>query len=146
MHFAAAGEKVKDRCRVLLTCNMTGEIKMKPLLICKSKSQKCFKRVQNLPPDYASNTSSSMTASVLEDYMCSWARERKNYTSFRQLPSLSTPYLQYTELVLLSLGSMSLIQSLDPGKYKKSDVRWNFIGQYKTNVDSRCTSYDDCLE
>jgi hypothetical protein len=45
---ACAGKKVKDRSTVLLTCSMTGTVKMKPLVIGKSKSPRFFKEVKNL--------------------------------------------------------------------------------------------------
>jgi hypothetical protein len=63
---ASSGKKVKDRIIVLLTCNMTGTIKMKSLVIGKSKSLRCFKGVKNLPVEYAHNANAWMTASVFE--------------------------------------------------------------------------------
>jgi hypothetical protein len=89
---ASAGKKVKDRITVLLTCNMTGIIKIKPLVIGKSKSPRCFKGVKNLPLQYAHNANAWMTASIFEDYLYSWDRrlnkeKKKNYTRSGQLPS-----------------------------------------------------------
>jgi hypothetical protein len=43
---ASAGKKVKDRITVLLTCNMMGTIKTKPLVIGKRRSPRCFKGVK----------------------------------------------------------------------------------------------------
>jgi hypothetical protein len=54
---------------------MTGTIKMKPLVIGKSKSPRCLKGVKNLPLEYAHNASAWMTASIFEDYLCNWDRQ-----------------------------------------------------------------------
>ena len=72
---ASAGKKLKDRITVLLTCNMTGTIKLKPLVIGKSKSPRCFKGVKHLPVDYVSNANAWMTSSLFEDYLKQWDTE-----------------------------------------------------------------------
>ena len=45
-------KKIKQQLIVLLTCNMTGTIKKRPLVIGGSKRPGCFKRVKIFPVDY----------------------------------------------------------------------------------------------
>jgi hypothetical protein len=53
---------------------MTGTIKMKPLVIGKSKSSRCFSGIKELPVVYAHNASACMAASIFEDYLRNWDR------------------------------------------------------------------------
>jgi hypothetical protein len=77
---------------------MTGTIKMKPLVTGKSKSPRCFKRVKNLPVEYAHSANAWMTASKFEDYLCNWDRQlnkkRKKIISSGQLPGTSKAELE----------------------------------------------------
>jgi hypothetical protein len=90
---ACAGKKVKDRITVLLTCNMTETLKMKPPVIGKSKSPRCFKGVKNLPVEYVQNASAWMTASIFEDSLHKWDRQlnkkNKKFTSSGKLSGTS---------------------------------------------------------
>jgi hypothetical protein len=83
---ASGRKKVKDTITVLLTCNMAGTIKMKQLVIGKSKSPECFKGVKNFPVECTHNASAWMTASISEDYFRNWDRQsnkkRKKLHSF----------------------------------------------------------------
>jgi hypothetical protein len=51
---------------------MTGTVNMKPLVTGKAKSTRRFKGVQIRLAEYAYNANAWITASIFEDYLCSW--------------------------------------------------------------------------
>ena len=119
----SAGKKLKDRITVLLTCNMTGTIKLKPLVIGKSKSPRCFKVVKHLPVDYVSNSNAWMTSSLFEDYLKKWDTEllkkhKKVALVLDNCPAHPKLTLKNIELVFIPPNVTSLIQPLDQGIIK----------------------------
>jgi hypothetical protein len=60
----------KDRVKILFCVNKIGSHKMKPLMIGKSKSPRCFHHVNmsTLPFDYKNSKNAWMTSSIFEDW------------------------------------------------------------------------------
>jgi len=63
------GKKSKQRITVLLCTNMTGEEKLKMLVIGKSKSPRCFKGVKSLEVKYDFNKKSWMTSEIFDRWL-----------------------------------------------------------------------------
>jgi len=63
-------KQAKERVTVLLACNWTGAHKLRPLVIGKSRSPRCFHHVnmEALPIVYSNSSNAWMTASIFEDW------------------------------------------------------------------------------
>ena len=102
---------------------MAGTIKLKLLVIGKSKSLRCFKGVKHLPVDYVSNSNAWMTSSLFEDYLKKWDTEllKKHKNVVLVLDNCSAHpklTLKNIELVFIPPNVTSLIQPLDQGIIK----------------------------
>jgi len=66
----AGFKKMKDRLTILFCVNKTGEHKIKPLCIGKSKSPRCFHHVnmKSLPFEYANSQNAWMTSTIFENW------------------------------------------------------------------------------
>ena len=62
-------KKSKDRVTVLLCVNQTGEDKLQPLFIGKSKMPRCLKNVKNYPISYTYSKNSWMTKNIFTDWL-----------------------------------------------------------------------------
>ena len=65
------GKHSKLRLTVLLCCNMSGNHKLRPLVIGKSKNPRCFKNARSLPCPYES----SKRAWITRDLFAKWVVE-----------------------------------------------------------------------
>nr|XP_042907454.1 tigger transposable element-derived protein 4-like [Parasteatoda tepidariorum] len=63
------GKHSKARITIMLGANMTGNQKLKPLIIGKSKTPRCFKGTKSLEVDYEFNKKSWMTADICEKWI-----------------------------------------------------------------------------
>lgn len=132
---ASAGKKNKARITVALTCNMTGTVKKKPIVIGKSKQPRCFKGVKNLPVDYFSNINAWMTSFIFESYLRKWdsTLDHKIALILENCTAHPNFSLKNIELVFLPPNTTSLIQPLDQGIIKtfktfyRSDMRRQII-------------------
>jgi hypothetical protein len=134
-------KKLKDRLSVLLLCNMTGSVKVKPLVIGKAANPRCFKNIKNKPVNYASNANAWMTSAIFEDFLRQWDEDLKCKKLRIALildncpahPSTYNPPLKNIELVFLPPKTTAMIQPLDQGIIKtfktffRSDMRRRII-------------------
>jgi len=132
---ASAGKKNKARCTLALTCNMTGTVKKKPLVIGKSKQLRCLKSAKNLPVDYFSNSNVWMTSFIFENYLRKWDSKLDHKIALVLDNCTAHPNFSFKniELVFLPPNTTSLIQPLDQGIIKafktfyRSDMRRKII-------------------
>ncbi|XP_064479113.1 tigger transposable element-derived protein 6-like [Ornithodoros turicata] len=71
-------KRSKERVTVLLCCNMTGSVKVKPLVMGKSRKPNAFKNVRSIPVDYDFNNKAWMTARIFTDWLMRLDRKMKN--------------------------------------------------------------------
>ncbi|GBN43016.1 Tigger transposable element-derived protein 4 [Araneus ventricosus] len=63
------GKQSKARLTIMLSANMTGHQKLKPLVIGRSKNPRCFKGAKPLEVDYDFNKKSWMTSEICEKWV-----------------------------------------------------------------------------
>ncbi|CAF2234681.1 unnamed protein product, partial [Rotaria magnacalcarata] len=65
------GKKSKERLTVLLCSNLTGTVKLKPVVIGKSQRPRCFKNIttSKLPVIWLSNRTAWMTCNLFTDWL-----------------------------------------------------------------------------
>ena len=119
----SATKRIKVRMTVAFTCNMTGTVKRKPLVIDHSRRPQCFKGVKNLPTDYYSNSNAWMTSALFEEYLRAWdAKLGRKVALLIDNCTARPKHLtsKNIELVFLPANTTSLIQPLDQGIKKVS--------------------------
>ena len=140
--------KAMDRVTILCCANMSGNDKVKLLVIGKSKKPRCFKGidVDTLPVSYRVNKNAWMTNLLFEEWITRWdsalgKQSRKilllvdNCTAH---PALDT--LKNIRLEFLPPNTTSLIQPMDQGIIK------NFKGHYRKElVQMTITAIEDNL-
>lgn len=74
--FVRGNKKQKDRVTVALTCNGTGSIKLKPMLIGKSAKPRAFKNFKiDKHVRYASSPTAWMTTALFKEYLTDFDRQ-----------------------------------------------------------------------
>ncbi|GBL89945.1 Tigger transposable element-derived protein 4 [Araneus ventricosus] len=127
-----SGKATKQRQTLLLGANISGNEKLKPLVIGKSKRPRCFKNVKSPPVEYEANSNAWMTTTIWERHIrkldSQFSRQKRNVaiivdncTVHNQLENLKA-----IEIVFLPLNVTALLQPLDQRiirvfkrKYKK---------------------------
>lgn len=66
------GKMSKVRVSILLAVNMDGSSKLRPFVIGKSRSPRCFKNARGLPVRYASNKKAWMTRILFIEWLRAW--------------------------------------------------------------------------
>ena len=145
----SGSKKAMDRVTILCCANMSGNDKVKLLVIGKSKKPRCFKgiNVDTLPVSYRANKNAWMTSLLLEEWITRWdsalgKQSRKilllvdNYCTAH--PALDT--LKNIRLEFLPPNTTSLIQPMDQGIIK------NIKGHYRKElVQMTITAIEDNL-
>ncbi|KAL4120835.1 hypothetical protein QTP88_013453 [Uroleucon formosanum] len=129
---ASAGKKNKARITLALTCNMTGTVKKKPIVIGKSKEPRCFKGFKNLPVDYFSNANAWMTSFIFESYLRKWdsTLDHKIVLILDNCTAHPNFSLKNIELVFLPPNTTSdmrrqIIDAIDDGRGNGNDIAKN---------------------
>lgn len=131
-----SGKASKQRVTILLGANMSGNEKLKPLVIGKSKKPRCFKNVKSLPVYYEANSKAWMTAMIWERHIRKLdsqflRQKRKVAIVVDNCTAHTTPEnLKAIEMTFLPPNVTSILQPLDQGiirdfkrKYKKMLVK-----------------------
>ena len=134
---ASGGKIPKERLTILFTCNMSGNHKLKPLIIGKSMRPRGFPRnIDSLPVKYASNGKAWMTSQIFLKFLNEW--DRKLRLSNRKIALLldnATCHPKTTltniQLQFLPPNTTSILQPLDNGIIKC------FKGFYRSNLCQR---------
>ncbi|XP_043838999.1 tigger transposable element-derived protein 6 [Dromiciops gliroides] len=63
------GKKARQRLTALFCCNASGTEKMRPLIVGKSATPRCFKNVHSLPCDYRANQRAWMTRDLFNEWL-----------------------------------------------------------------------------
>lgn len=134
----AGGKRSKERITVALCASMTGE-KIKPLVIGKSRTPRCFGRLdtKSLPVDYYNNKKAWMNSYIYSDFLKSLNRimkaKKRNILLFvDNAPSHPKDQsLSHIKIVFLPPNTTSLTQPMDQGiiqaaklKFRKRQVRF----------------------
>ncbi|XP_037520679.1 tigger transposable element-derived protein 6-like [Rhipicephalus sanguineus] len=69
------GKMSKVRVSILLAADMDGSCKLRPFVIGKSKSPRCFKNAKSLPVRYAFNKKAWMTRGLFSEWIRAWDAE-----------------------------------------------------------------------
>ncbi|GBO16868.1 Tigger transposable element-derived protein 4 [Araneus ventricosus] len=131
-----SGKASKQRLALLLGANVSGNEKLKPLVIGKSKKPRCFKNVKSLPDEYEANSNAWMSTTIWERHIrkldSQFSRQKRNVaiivdncTAHNQPENLKA-----IEIVSLPPNITAFLQLLDQGiirdfkrKYKKMLVK-----------------------
>jgi len=63
------GKNSKERITMMICSNLTGTNKIRPLVIGRSKTPRCFKNIKSLPVDYEFNKKAWMTGHLFEKWL-----------------------------------------------------------------------------
>ena len=132
MKKARSGMKIlKDRITVLLCANMTGNAKMKPVIIGKFKSPRALKHFNYSELcEYFSNSSAWMSIYHFNNWLLGFDREmrlknRKILLLLDNCPAHKTTFEpQNIELMFLPKNSTSITQPLDSGIIKNFKTKY----------------------
>jgi len=134
----------KERLTLMLTANMDGSEKLKPLIIGKSASPRCFQGLNraNLPGTYRANANGWMTGIIFKEWLMQLDRrmksEKRNIIMFVDNFAGHSPNKNESEYVLSNIklayfpaNCTSVIQPMDQGiinafkiRYRTKIVRW----------------------
>lgn len=139
------GKNSKNRVKLLLGANQTGTIKLKPLLIGKSKNPRCFKGVQSFPMDYTSNPKSWMKSEIFANWLTNVDKEMikkkkkilmfiDNCTAHGDVPKLKNVKVEF-----LPPNTTSKLQPLDQGVIKNFKVlyRKEVVRQFLHDLEDK---------
>ncbi|KAK6477320.1 protein FAM118B isoform X1 [Huso huso] len=132
------GKQGKNRLTVLLTANMDGSDKRKPLVIGKPLNPPCLKGVKHLPVKYTANKKAWMVSSLFEEFVRDFDRDMTSQKRKVVLVLDSCPAhpaeiagLQSVCLQMLPLNTTAHTQPMDAGIIK------NFKMHYRQLIVSR---------
>ncbi|GBN73268.1 Tigger transposable element-derived protein 4 [Araneus ventricosus] len=112
-----SGKASKQRLTLLLGANMSGNEKLKPLVIGKSKKPRCFKN-NSLPVEYEANSNTWMTTTVWERHIrkldSQFSHQKRNVAIFvDKCTAHNQPEnLKAIEIVFLPPNVTALLQPL----------------------------------
>ena len=137
-------KQCKERLTLLLTANMDGSEKLKPLIIGKSLNPRCFQGLNrsNLPAIYRANTNGWMTGIIFKEWLIKLDRMMKseNRKILLFLDNFSghspnkgeIPYaLTNIKLCYFPANCTSVIQPMDQGIINAFKI------QYRTHIVKR---------
>lgn len=126
------GKQSKARITVMLGANMTGSQKLKPLIIGRSKTPRCFKGAKSLEVDYDFNKKSWMTADICEKRL--QKLDRRMIAERRQIafvfdncpahPKEINQKLKNVTVFYLPPNTTSKLQPMDQGVIKSFKVQY----------------------
>lgn len=139
------GKNSKQRITVLLGANQTGTVKLKPLVIGKSKNPRCFKGIQSFPTDYTFNRKAWMKSDVFGKWLSDLDKQMKkkkkkilmfvdNCSAHGDIPTLKNVKVQF-----LPPNTTSKLQPLDQGIIKNFKVlyRKEVVRQYLRDIEEK---------
>lgn len=115
------GKHSKERLTVLLTANMDGSEKLKPLVIGKAMKPRCFKGVKSFPTVYHANKKAWMTTDLFNDWLLTvnveMKRQKRKILLFLDNCTVHTspPTLSNVKLHFFPANTTSKLQPLDQG-------------------------------
>ena len=124
------------RIIVLLCANQTGDDKIAPLIIGKSKNPRCFKHLKNIPLPYEANKNAWMTQQVFDKWILDLdetiKKKKKKIILFMDNAtchgSAVNLKLSNIKIEFLPTNTTSLIQPMDAGVIK------NFKCHYRRKI------------
>lgn len=136
------GKRSKERITVLFCCNMTGTMKLRPLVIGRSRKPHAFRNMCSLPTDYQHNQKAWMTSAIFTEWLTRVDRIMKgkerhivlildNCSAHSKVPRMSN-----VRVVLLPPNCTSILQPLDQGiiRSAKSHYRRRMIERILINI------------
>uniref|UniRef100_H3AJP3 HTH CENPB-type domain-containing protein n=1 Tax=Latimeria chalumnae TaxID=7897 RepID=H3AJP3_LATCH len=118
------GKHSKERIIVMVSANMDGSEKLKPLVIGKSQKPRCFKNMKSLPVDYKANTQAWMTSDIFSEWVKKFDRKmecqkHKMVVFIDNCPvHLTVATLKATTVIFLPPNFTSKLQPMDQGIIK----------------------------
>ncbi len=114
------GKKSKERISVFICANMTGDEKLKPIVIRKSKKPHCFPRKKSLPIIYRNNKTSWMKSDIFIEFLKKLNHDmaQKNRKIVFILDNCSShPFITLSNIKLIFLppNTTSVLQPMDMG-------------------------------
>ncbi|XP_054708071.1 tigger transposable element-derived protein 4-like [Uloborus diversus] len=124
------GKRSKDRITVLVTSNMTGEEKLKLLVIGKSKNPRCFKGIKPLEVNYQNSRKAWMTGEIFEKWLLDldkkFGKEKRKIALFvdncPSHPPEVKSKVKNIKLIFLPPNTTSKLQPMDQGIIKNLKV------------------------
>ncbi|XP_054709229.1 tigger transposable element-derived protein 4-like [Uloborus diversus] len=124
------GKRSKDRITVLVTSNMTGEEKLKLLVIGKSKNPRCFKGIKSLEVNYQNSRKAWMTGEIFEKWLLDldkkFGKEKRKIALFvdncPSHPPEVKSKVKNIKLIFLPPNTTSKLQPMDQGIIKNLKV------------------------
>lgn len=124
------GKRSKERITLLFCANMNGTEKLKPLMIGKSKSPRCFSGIKSFPLDYEANRKAWMTANLFECWLKNLNKKMKtekrkivlfidNCTAHSTIPKMENVKIEF-----LPPNTTSKLQPLDQGIIQSFKVKY----------------------
>lgn len=140
------GKRSKERITVMVAANMTGNEKLKLLVIGKSAKPRCFSGVKALPVLYENNKRAWMTSSIFESWIekidIKFHREIRKVLLFIDNcpahPKVLVRNLQAVKLVYLPPNTTSKLQPMDQGVIKnlKHYYRKRAVSRIIRNIEA----------
>lgn len=141
------GKLSKERVTILLGANLTGNDKLKPLVIGKSKKPRCFNGINmsTLPVTYEANKKAWMTCDIFNEWLSNWNRKlqvqnRKVLLFIDNCPAHNlTGNFSNIEIQFLPPNTTSVLQPMDQGVINsfKSHYRRRLVNRYLAAIENR---------
>ncbi|XP_046684859.1 tigger transposable element-derived protein 6-like [Homalodisca vitripennis] len=141
------GKHSKERLTLLVTVNMDGSEKLKPLLIGKAAKPRCFKGIQSFPVTYRSNKKAWMTTELFNEWLNSlnsdMKKQNREILLFFDNCSVhnNPPNLSNVKLHFFPPNTTSKLQPLDQGIIQnfKAFYRHEIVKIVLDGIDSNAT-------
>lgn len=147
------GKHSKERLTILLTTNMTGSEKLKPLVIGKAKKPRCFSGCKSLPLKTDVNKKAWMTADIFKGWLIKiekkMIKEKRKILLFIDNCTAHhiIPQLKAVKVYFFPPNTTSKLQPLDQGIIKnfKSAYRKEVVRKLITDMEQQSALYINVL-
>lgn len=131
------GNNNKERITVLLCANITGTVKLKPLVIGQSKQPRCFQNSTTLPTYYSDNRKALMNRDAFTTWLKNLNKEMKRKN--KHILMMVDDCIAHTDVPLLSNIKIKLLPQNPTPKLQPLDkgIKKDFKSHYRKEIVHR---------